>query len=121
MLSYYLRFPRLGYWPKVMPTNVVSRSMLTKVEDMSFKDKDVKTAQTIFKEQEEKPDHVDYEFKIWNGKCTFLSHQGSPHRIRLCTGTAHGFAVRPNLQVPEVKAGYEGGLDQTVAWFKKTL
>ena len=36
-------------------------------------------------------------------------------------GTAHGFAVRPNLTVPEVKAGYEGGLEQTVAWFKKTL
>jgi dienelactone hydrolase len=69
---------------------------------MSFKDQDVKTAQSIFKEQEEKPDHVDYEFNIWNG-------------------TAHGFAVRPNLEVPEVKAGYEGGLDQTVAWFKKTL
>ena len=42
------------------------------------------------------------------------------HLIR-CVGTAHGFAVRPNLKVPEVKAGYEGALDQTVAWFKKTL
>ena len=31
------------------------------------------------------------------------------------------FAVRPNLTVPEVKAGYEGGLGQTIAWFKKTL
>ncbi|KAI0004577.1 dienelactone hydrolase endo-1-3,1,4-beta-D-glucanase [Russula compacta] len=71
-------------------------------EDMSFKDKDVQTARTIFKEQEEKPDHVDYEFQIWKG-------------------TAHGFAVRPNLEVPEVKEGYEGALDQTVAWFKKTL
>jgi hypothetical protein len=34
---------------------------------MSFKDKDVKTAQAIFKEQEGKPDHVEYEFKIWKG------------------------------------------------------
>ncbi|KAH9179171.1 dienelactone hydrolase endo-1-3,1,4-beta-D-glucanase [Lactarius sanguifluus] len=80
----------------------VPASWLLAEEDFSFKDKDVKTAQSIFKEQEEKPDHVDYEFKIWNG-------------------TAHGFAVRPNLQVPEVKAGYEGGLEQTVTWFKKTL
>ena len=88
---------------------------------MGFKDKEVKVAQSIFKEQEGKPDHVDYEFKIWNGKSSLLVHQGSPHPIRLCTGTAHGFAVRPNLEVPEVKAGYEGGLDQTVAWFKKTL
>ncbi|KAH9080606.1 dienelactone hydrolase endo-1-3,1,4-beta-D-glucanase [Lactarius deliciosus] len=80
----------------------VPASWLLAEEDFSFKDKDVKTAQSIFKEKEEKPDHVDYEFKIWNG-------------------TAHGFAVRPNLQVPEVKAGYEGGLEQTITWFKKTL
>ena len=86
-----------------------------------FEDKDVKTAQAIFKEQEVKSNHVDYEFIIWKGKSPFLAHQGSPRPIRLCTGTAHGFAVRPNLDVPEVKAGYEGGLDQTVAWFKKTL
>jgi len=71
-------------------------------EDHMFKDKDVKTAEGIFKEQEEKPDHVDYEFEVYKG-------------------TAHGFALRPNLDVPEVKAGYEGALDQTVAWFKKTL
>jgi len=38
-----------------------------------------------------------------------------------CLGTAHGFAVRPNLKVAEVKAGYEGALDQSVAWFVKTL
>jgi dienelactone hydrolase len=71
-------------------------------EDMAFKDKDVKGAQAILAEQESKSDHVDYEFRTWKG-------------------TAHGFAVRPNLKLPEVKAGYEGALDQTVAWFKKTL
>jgi carboxymethylenebutenolidase len=101
--------------------NVVSRCALTKVDDMGFKEKDVKTAQAIFKEQEGNPDQVDYEFKTWPGKSSFLAHQSSPHPIRRCTGTAHGFAVRPNLELPEVKAGYEGGLDQTVAWFKKTL
>ena len=42
-------------------------------------------------------------------------------RSDVCVGTAHGFAMRPNMQVPEVKAGYEGALDQTVAWFKMTL
>jgi len=36
-------------------------------------------------------------------------------------GTVHGFAARPNLEIPEVKAGFEGALDQTVQWFKKTL
>lgn len=80
----------------------VPTSWLLAEDDMGFKEKDVKTAQAIFKEQEGKPDQVDYEFKTW-------------------PGTAHGFAVRPNLELPEVKAGYEGGLDQTVAWFKKTL
>jgi hypothetical protein len=33
-----------------------------------FKDKDAKTAEGIFKEQEEKPDHVDYEFQVYKGK-----------------------------------------------------
>lgn len=39
---------------------------------MGFKDKDVKTAEAIFKEQEAKPDHVDYEFNTWKGKFFFL-------------------------------------------------
>jgi hypothetical protein len=43
------------------------------------------------------------------------------HSMYQRTGTAHGFAARPNLTVPEVKAGYEGALEQTVAWFTKTL
>jgi carboxymethylenebutenolidase len=87
---------------------------------MGFKDKQAKAAQSYFREQEGRPDKVEYEFKIWNGKSSLI-HQGLPHPICLCTGTAHGFAVRPNLDIPEVKAGYEGGLDQTVTWFKKTL
>lgn len=88
---------------------------------MGFKDKQIKAAQSYFREQEGRPNNVEYEFKIWNGKSSPLLHRGSPHPIFLCTGTAHGFAVRPNLDLPEVKAGYEGGLDQTVTWFKKTL
>jgi len=80
----------------------VPTSWVLAEDDMGFKEKDVKTARSIFTKQEVRSDHVDYEFKIWSG-------------------TAHGFAMRPNLEVPEVKAGYEGGLEQTVAWFKKTL
>jgi hypothetical protein len=38
------------------------------VDDHGFKDKDIKTAKGIFKEQEEKPDHVDYEFQVYKGK-----------------------------------------------------
>jgi hypothetical protein len=37
-------------------------------EDHGFKEKDVKTAEGIFKEQEEKTDHVDYEFQVYKGK-----------------------------------------------------
>lgn len=40
-------------------------------EDHGFKDKDVKAAEGIFKEQEEKPDHVDYEFQVYKGKFLF--------------------------------------------------
>jgi hypothetical protein len=34
---------------------------------MAFKDKDIKGARAILAEQEAKSDHVDYEFKIWQG------------------------------------------------------
>ena len=37
------------------------------------------------------------------------------------SGTAHGFALRPNLNIPEIKTAFEGALEQTVNWFKKTL
>jgi hypothetical protein len=39
---------------------------------MGFKDKDVKAAQAIFKGQEEKADHVEYEFQTWKGEFFFL-------------------------------------------------
>ena len=37
------------------------------IEDSLFKDKDVQATRAILKEQEEKPDHVDYEITIYNG------------------------------------------------------
>jgi carboxymethylenebutenolidase len=97
--------------------------LLSHAEDYTFKDKDVETAKAIFKEQEGKPNHVEYEFRTWKGKVFVLVARASARLIQSVNalGTAHGFAVRPNLTVPEVKAGYEGGLEQTVAWFKKTL
>ena len=36
-------------------------------------------------------------------------------------GAAHGFAARPNLEVPEVKEAYEKAFQQAVDRFKKTL
>ena len=77
-------------------------------------------ARAIFKKKEENPDHVDYEFNVWKGNTSFLITSARLIRSE-CIGTAHGFALRPNLTVPDVKAAYEGTLDQAVAWFKKTL
>ena len=37
------------------------------------------------------------------------------------TGTVHGFAVRPDFSLPEVKQAFEGALEQTVGWFAKKL
>ena len=36
-------------------------------------------------------------------------------------GTAHGFAARPNLDLPEIKEAFELAFEQTVQWFQKTL
>ena len=37
------------------------------------------------------------------------------------SGTAHGFAARPNFALPEIVAAYNGAFSHTVAWFAKTL
>jgi carboxymethylenebutenolidase len=99
----------------------VHHHLLPNADDAYFKDKNVKAARAIFKEKEEKPDdHVDYEFRVWRGNSFFLI-TGACLIWSGCVGTAHGFAIRPNLAVPEVKSAYEGSLDQAVVWFKKTL
>jgi len=43
------------------------------------------------------------------------------YKLTTYPGTAHGFAARPNLKIPEVKEAYESALNDTVAWFDKTL
>lgn len=37
------------------------------------------------------------------------------------SGTAHGFAARPNLALPDIVEAYHKALQQTVAWFARTL
>ena len=76
-------------------------------------------AEAIFKEREGKDDYIPYEFKDWKGMIDVSYF----YRLRLFMnlGCAHGFAIRPNQSVPDVKAGYEGALIQTVEWFKSTL
>ncbi|KAG9016800.1 hypothetical protein FRB90_002133 [Tulasnella sp. 427] len=36
-------------------------------------------------------------------------------------GTTHGFAVRPNLGIPQIKKAFEDALQQTTNWFKEKL
>jgi len=50
------------------------------------------------------------------GKEGFVEYEFKDYK-----GTAHGFASRPNLNVPEVKLAYDGAFEQTVEWFNKTL
>ncbi|TRM64079.1 dienelactone hydrolase [Schizophyllum amplum] len=71
-------------------------------DDHGIPQKKADQAEALFAERKGKEGYVDYEFKVY-------------------PGTAHGFAARPNLAVPEVKAGYEGAFEQAVGWFKKTL
>ncbi|KAL4251880.1 AB hydrolase superfamily protein [Abortiporus biennis] len=71
-------------------------------EDMSFKTPQRNNAEAIFAARKDKPDYIDYEFKDYKG-------------------TFHGFAARPNLGLPEIVEAYNGALEQTVNWFKKTL
>ncbi|CAK5270616.1 unnamed protein product [Mycena citricolor] len=43
------------------------------------------------------------------------------HEFISYPGTAHGFAARPDFEYPDVKAGFEKALNDSVAWFEKTL
>ncbi|GLB42236.1 putative dienelactone hydrolase family protein [Lyophyllum shimeji] len=70
--------------------------------DQFFADSSRLNVEAIFAERKGKENFLDYEFKIYKG-------------------TIHGFAIRPDLANPEVKEGYEGAMQQIVAWFSKTL
>lgn len=85
---------------------------------MTFKPPLRNQAEAVFAARKEKEDYVDYEFKDYKGKLTSGYNDSSAH---LFVGTVHGFAARPNLGIPEVYDAYKAALDQTVAWFQKTL
>ncbi|KJA16308.1 hypothetical protein HYPSUDRAFT_71469 [Hypholoma sublateritium FD-334 SS-4] len=71
-------------------------------EDMYFPDSLRAQSEAEFAGRKDKPNFVEYEFKEYKG-------------------TAHGFASRPNLELPETKEAFEGAFEQTVEWFKKTV
>ena len=39
----------------------------------------------------------------------------------LLEGTVHGFAARPNLGLPDIKAAFEQSFKQPYEWFLETL
>ncbi|KAF4621841.1 hypothetical protein D9613_012100 [Agrocybe pediades] len=80
----------------------VPASWVCAQEDYFFPDSLRHQAEAEFARRKGKGNWVEYEFKEWKG-------------------TQHGFASRPNLNLPEIKEAYEGALEQTVEWFKKTL
>ncbi|KAI0317783.1 dienelactone hydrolase endo-1-3,1,4-beta-D-glucanase [Amylostereum chailletii] len=90
-------------------------------EDMSFKPALRKQAEAIFLTRKEQKSFVDYEFKDWKGpsRCGLLV--SDLEFSALWIGMAHGFAARPDTTDSEIKEAYEGGIKQTVSWFKKTL
>lgn len=59
-------------------------------------------AEAAFAARKDTDNFVEYEFKDYKG-------------------TAHGFAARPNLDLPEIKEAFELAFEQTVQWFQKTL
>jgi len=71
-------------------------------DDMSFKKPLRDQAEAAFAARKDKPDFVEYEFRDYKG-------------------TAHGFAARPNLGLPEIVEAYNGAFQQTIDWFNKTL
>lgn len=61
-------------------------------------------------------DKSEAELESRKGKDNFVEFE-----FRVYKGTAHGFASRPNLELPEVKKAFEEALVQKVDWLKKTL
>ncbi|KDQ27969.1 hypothetical protein PLEOSDRAFT_1042542 [Pleurotus ostreatus PC15] len=71
-------------------------------EDLFFSDKLRKQSETALAARKDQAGFVEYQFIEYKG-------------------TTHGFAARPNLEVPEVKTAFEGALTQATEWFAKTL
>jgi carboxymethylenebutenolidase len=91
-------------------------------DDMAFSNQLQRDAEMAFSERKYQPNFVEYEFHEYKG----LPHCNRIPRLDIVlkqclTGTTHGFAARPNLSIPDVKAGFEGAFKSTVNWFNKHL
>ncbi|KAJ6595711.1 dienelactone hydrolase endo-1,3,1,4-beta-D-glucanase [Mycena vulgaris] len=85
-----------------LKTTKVPTSWVFAEDDMFFKPEKRLEVEAVFSERKGKDTFIDYECKDYKG-------------------TTHGFASRPDLKYPEIKAAFEKALDQTVEWFNKTL
>ena len=94
--------------------------MRTGTDDQFFPTDVQQRAEAIFAERKGKENFVEYEFKQWKGLRRFKFSQ-SELIPRPRPGTAHGFAARPIMSIPDVKAGYEGAFEQAVDWFNKNI
>ncbi|KAF8148251.1 dienelactone hydrolase endo-1,3,1,4-beta-D-glucanase [Crassisporium funariophilum] len=71
-------------------------------DDIFFADSLRNDSEAVFAARKDTDKFIDYEFVVYKG-------------------TAHGFATRPNLELPEIKQAYEDAFSQVVEWFRKTL
>lgn len=90
-------------------------------EDLSFKAPLRKEAEAVFAARKGKADFVPYEFDDWKGSLFRFAVAAQCLTRASLAGTVHGFAARPDMTMPEVKAGYEGAFQKTVTWFRSTL
>lgn len=90
------------------------------LEDIFFPDSLRLDSEAVFAARRDTEDFVDYEFRLYKGMFTDRILKTRWWWVTLL-GTAHGFATRPNQNIPEIKVAYEGALDQAVNWFQKTL
>jgi dienelactone hydrolase len=52
---------------------------------------------------------------------TILKEKGDPYEITLYSGTEHGFAVRGDISVKQIKYAKEQAFKQAVQWFDNWL
>jgi carboxymethylenebutenolidase len=88
---------------------------------MAFSHQSRLKAEAIFAGRKDKEGFVSYEFVDYKGQDVCTTSQSFCIHMTWFSGTAHGFACRPNLAYEDLKAAFEGSLAQTVEWFRKTL
>jgi carboxymethylenebutenolidase len=89
-------------------------------DDAFWPESERNKAEAVFAARKDTDKFVDYEFKIYKGAQSLSLVILGLYEM-LIIGTAHGFASRPNLELTEIKDAHEKALEQTIAWFQKTL